>query len=306
MGSAEKSNIAGASNFIMRGSALSEIGQDRIYIIAEIGQNHQGEFAHAKELIEKAKHCGVDAVKSQKRDTRTLLTDEQYNRPYNTPNSFGPTYGLHRDALELSSEQHRELKSYANSLGIDYFVSPWDPVSASQMIDIGMSIFKIASASITDEETVAAVVDSGSPIIMSTGMSSEDEIDRCVTWLRRSSSQKIILHCTSTYPSEFSEINLSYLHKIVDRYPDFTVGFSGHHRGIAIDIAAAAMGARVIERHFTLDRSQKGSDHSASLEPSGLMKMVRDIRAFEQALGDGVKRIYDGELPMREKLRRLQ
>ena len=292
--------------FLIGGNKLTVIGKDRIYLIAEIGQNHQGDLSHAIELISKAKECGVDAVKSQKRHTRTLLTDEQYDRPYDTQNSFGPTYGLHRDALELSVEHHQELKNYAESLGIDYFVSPWDPVSASQMIDIGMSIFKIASASITDEETVNTIVSSESSIIMSTGMSSEDEIDRCVGWLMKSPAQKIILHCTSTYPSEFCDINLSYLHKLAERYPEFTVGFSGHHRGIAIDIAAAAMGARVIERHFTLDRSQKGSDHSSSLEPSGLLKMARDIRAFEEAIGDGVKRIYDGEMPMREKLRRLQ
>ena len=284
---------------------LTEIGKDDVYIIAEIGQNHQGELGNAMELISKAKECGVDAVKSQKRHTRTLLTDEQYDRPYETPNAFGPTYGLHRDALELSVDQHLELKNHAESLGIDYFVSPWDPVSASDMIEIGMKIFKIASASITDEETVKKVVESGSSVIMSTGMSSEEEIEICAGWIRETASQKVMLHCTSTYPSDFCDINLSYLHKIAEKYPDFTVGFSGHHRGIAIDIAAAAMGARVIERHFTLDRSQRGSDHSASLEPSGLAKMIRDIRAFEEALGDGIKRIYEGEIPMREKLRRL-
>ncbi len=285
---------------------LTDLGKDCVYIIAEIGQNHQGDFGHAKELISKAKECGVNAVKSQKRHTRTLLTNEQYDRPYDTPNAFGPTYGLHRDALELSVEQHLELKNYAESLGIDYFVSPWDPVSASDMIEIGMKIFKIASASITDEETVKKVVESGSSVIMSTGMSSEEEIEKCAGWISGTSSQKVILHCTSTYPSDFCDINLSYMQKIAEKYPDFTIGFSGHHRGIAIDIAAAAMGARVIERHFTMDRSQRGSDHSASLEPSGLEKLVRDIRAFEEALGDGVKRIYEGEIPMREKLRRLQ
>lgn len=285
---------------------MTEIGKDDVYIIAEIGQNHQGELGNAMELISKAKECGVDAVKSQKRHTRTLLTDEQYDRPYETPNAFGPTYGLHRDALELSVEQHLELKNHAESLGIDYFVSPWDPVSASDMIEIGMKIFKIASASITDEETVKKVVASGSSIIMSTGMSTEEEIEICARWIRETASQKVMLHCTSTYPSDFCDINLSFLYKIAEKYPDFTVGFSGHHRGIAIDIAAAAMGARVIERHFTLDRSQRGSDHSASLEPSGLAKMIRDIRAFEEALGDGIKRIYEGEIPMREKLRRLQ
>lgn len=285
---------------------MAHIGIDKIYIIAEIGQNHQGEMGHAKELIKKASECGVDAVKSQKRHTRTLLSEEQYNRPYDTPNSFGETYGIHRDALELTVDQHNELKNFSESLGMDYFVSPWDPVSASQMVEIGMSIFKIPSAGITDHETIGVMVNSGVPIIMSTGMSTEEEINTCAKWLRESNSQKVMMHCTSTYPSKFSEINLAYIQKIGQNYPDFTVGFSGHHKGIAIDVAAAALGARVIERHFSLDRSQKGSDHSASLEPPGLAKMVRDIRAFEIALGDGVKRIYDGELAMRGKLRRLQ
>lgn len=276
------------------------------YIIAEIGQNHQGEMEMAKRLIQVAAEAGVNAIKSQKRHTRTLLTDEEYDRPYASPNAFGETYGEHRDALELSVEQHVELKAHAESLGVAYFVSPWDPVSAAQMAEVGMPMFKVASASITDEDTVREMVKANVPVIMSTGMSDEVEIDRCAEWLRGGAGTKVMLHCTSTYPSEFNQLNLRYMGVLAEKYPDFIIGFSGHHRGIAIDVGAVAMGAKVIERHFTLDRSLRGSDHAASLEVPGLQKLVRDIRAFEVSLGDGVKQVYEGEMPMREKLRRVK
>ena len=276
------------------------------YIIAEIGQNHQGDLEIAKRLIKEAAEAGVNAVKSQKRDTRTLLSDEEYNRPYESPNAFGETYGLHRDALELSVEEHIVLKDYAETLGIAYFVSPWDPVSASQMVEVGMPMFKIASASITDKDTIGVIANSDSPVIMSTGMSEESEIEQCAEWLRGNSGQHIMLHCTSTYPSEFEQLNLRYINVLEEKYPDFIIGYSGHHKGIAVDIGAVAMGAKVIERHFTLDRNLRGSDHAASLEVPGLRKLVRDIRAFEKSLGDGIKKVYPGEIPMRDKLRRVK
>jgi len=276
------------------------------YIIAEIGQNHQGDLEIAKRLIKEAAEAGVNAVKSQKRDTRTLLSDEEYNRPYESPNAFGETYGLHRDALELSVEEHIILKDYAETLGIAYFVSPWDPVSATQMVEAGMPMFKIASAGITDKDTIEVIATSDLPVIMSTGMSEESEIEQCAEWLRGNSSQHIMLHCTSTYPSEFEQLNLRYINVLEEKYPDFIIGFSGHHKGIAVDIGAVAMGAKVIERHFTLDRNLRGSDHAASLEVSGLRKLVRDIRAFEKSLGDGIKKVYPGEIPMRDKLRRVK
>ena len=283
------------------------IASGETYIIAEIGQNHQGDFEHAKELISVAAASGVNAVKSQKRHTRTLLTDEEYDRSYDSPNAFATTYGLHRDALELSVEQHTALKEHAESLGLAYFVSPWDPVSSAQMTEVGMPIFKIASAGITDEETVRGACASGNPVIISTGMSTEVEIQQCVDWMRDEGVEhRYILHCTSTYPSAFEELNLSYMNVLAENYPDCGIGFSGHHKGIAMDIAAVAMGAQIIERHFTLDRTQKGGDHAASLEPAGLAKLVRDIRALHVAVGDGVKKIYDGEKPMIAKLRRVK
>ncbi len=285
---------------LLAAAALSET-----YIIAEIGQNHQGSLDHAKRLISSAASAGVNAVKSQKRHTRTLLTPEQYDRPYDSPNAFGSTYGEHRDALELSPSEHAELLAHASSLGIAYFVSPWDPVSVEEICKIGVSMWKVASASVTDEETVRAMVDTGLPLIMSTGMSTPDEILTCAEWIRSSkSSTRVMLHCTSTYPSRFDQLNLAHIPVMKRQYDDFIVGFSGHHRGISMDVAAVALGAQVLERHFTLDRTQRGSDHSASLEPPGLQRLVRDIRALESAIGDGIKQVYEDELPIRDKLRR--
>ncbi len=290
------------------GSSLKDIvNSGSVYIIAEIGQNHQGDLEHAKKLIEKAAEAGVNAVKSQKRHTRTLLNPEEYDRPYDSPNAFANTYGKHRDALELSVEEHLELKKFTEGLGLDYFVSPWDPVSASQMTEVGMPLMKIASASITDKETIEVACKGKMPLIFSTGMSTEEEIEQAANWVREAGVEvKSILHCTSTYPAEFNQLNLNYIPILIDKYPDFIIGFSGHHRGISIDIAAVTLGAKIIERHFTLDRTQKGSDHAASLEFPGLSKLVRNIRALELAMGDGVKRVYDQEFPMIEKLRRIK
>jgi len=290
------------------GSNLKEtIDSGSVYIIAEIGQNHQGDINHAKKLIKRAAEAGVNAVKSQKRHTRTLLTPEEYDRPYDSPNAFAETYGKHRDALELSVEEHLELKQEAERQGLDYFVSPWDPVSARQMNEAGMPLMKIASASITDKETIDAACEGGVPLIFSTGMSTEDEIEQAANWVREAEiADRCILHCTSTYPAEFNQLNLNYIPILQKKYPDFVIGFSGHHRGISMDIAAVTLGAKIIERHFTLDRTQRGSDHAASLEFPGLSKLVRDIRALETAMGDGVKKIYDQELAMIEKLRRVK
>ncbi|GIR77086.1 MAG: hypothetical protein CM15mP79_0230 [Methanobacteriota archaeon] len=220
-------------------------------------------------MIDTAADAGVNAIKSQKRHTRTLLTPEQYDRPYDSPNAFADTYGAHRDALELSVEQHMELKAHAEGRGVAYFVSAWDPVSAVQMAEAGIPMFKIASASITDEETVRAMLAADVPMMMSTGMSTEEEIHVCAEWLRTSSQPKVMFHCTSTYPAKFEQLNLAYMATLQERYPDFILGFSGHHQGIAMDVAAVAMGAKVLERHFTLDRAMRGSDHApASKSPA--------------------------------------
>lgn len=292
---------------IQRRKRREQIGQNGTYIIAEIGCNHQGDVDIAKRMIEVAKYCGVDAVKLQKRDIKKCLTPEQYNKPYENPHSFGKTYGQHREYLELSVEEHAELKRHAESLGLTYFVSVWDENSARQMLDLGCEIIKVPSACITDIDLLQVLNKSRSPVLASVGMSTFEEIDNLVNHLDNV-KELYLLQCTSSYPCDFKDVNLSVIPVLRERYMGRVkgIGFSGHHLGIAIDVAAVAMGAVLIERHFTLDRTQKGTDHAASLEPDGMRRLVRNIRAFEKAKGDGHKRRLECELDSWQKLRRVK
>jgi len=281
-------------------SRIAEITAHRTYVIAEIGQNHQGDPAIARELIRRAAECGADAVKSQKRDLDSLLSDEERARPYDSPHSFGRTYGEHRAALELSAEAHAGLADLAGSFGLDYFCSPWDVVSARALRAVGLPYMKIPSAAVTHEALLAEVAGYRMPVLLSTGMSRLEEVDQAVQSL--AACELYVLQCTSAYPCEFPDVHLRVIPALRARYGK-VVGFSGHHRGIAADIAAVALGARVLERHFTLDRTWKGSDHAASLEPPGLARLVRDVRAVEAALGSPAKRVLPCELGPRQKLR---
>lgn len=283
------------------------IGGGGVYVIAEIGCNHQGDVDVAKRMIEVAKYCEVDAVKFQKRDLCTYLSREQYNKPYDNPHSFGKTYGEHREFLELSLDEHAELMEHAQSLGLACFSSVWDAASARQMAGLGCEMVKIPSACITDAELLKAVNRPGMPVLASVGMSTIEEVDTLVQSLDRV-KDLYLLQCTSTYPCNFENINLSVIPALKQRYGDRVkgIGFSGHHLGISVDVAAVAMGATVIERHFTLDRTMKGTDHAASLEPEGMRRLVRDIRAFEKARGDGRKERLACEIPSWEKLRKVK
>lgn len=252
-----------------------------IKVVAEIGCNHQGDFEIAKHLIKEAAEAGAWAVKSQKRTIKEYLTSEQYNRPYEGPNSFGPTYGKHREALELSQGQHLELLRYARSLGIKYFVSVWDLTALKEMMEIGLDIIKIPSALLTNDKLLKEAVKYQVPIFLSTGMSTIEEIDHAVNILK--DNDVTLFHTTSCYPCEFKNVYLKNITFLQERY-GLPVGFSGHHLGIAIDIAAVMLGAQIIERHFTLDRTMKGTDHAASLEPFGLHKLIRDLKALEESL----------------------
>jgi len=281
-------------------SRIAEITRKRTYLIAEIGNNHQGDLEIAKELLRQAKICGADAVKSQKRDIKTLLTPEEHARPYASPHAFGRTYGEHREKLELPETAWRELFTFADSLDLDFFASPWDVPSARLLRSLGCPILKIPSAAATHVNLLEEVAAYGLPAILSTGMTALEEIDQAVRILDR--CELYLLQCTSDYPCAFSDVHLRVLHALRERYGR-TVGLSGHHRGIAVDAAAVALGARVIERHFTLDRTWKGSDHAASLEPPGLARLVRDVRAVEQALGSAHKQVLACEQPALHKLR---
>lgn len=288
------------SNALRIGSSIGEVTKRRCYVIAEIGQNHQGDLETAKELLRQAKLCGVDAVKSQKRDLETLLSQEERKRPYHSPHAFGATYGEHREALELCEADWAELLAYADELGLEFFGSPWDLPSAELLERIGTRLFKVPSAAVTHLALIEQLAGLRKPVVLSTGMSDLPQIDAAVGLLGQ--TEVYVLQCTSAYPASFESVNLRAMTALAERYGR-PVGLSGHHKGIAVDAAAVALGARVIERHFTLDRTWKGTDHAASLEPSGLAKLVRDVRAVEAALGDGEKVVQACELEAQRKLR---
>ena len=277
-------------------------GNHPAFIVAEVGINHQGDVNLAKQLIEIAALAGADAVKFQKRTIERMLAKEGLNMPYEHGNSFGPTYGLHRQALELSDDAYRELKLYAEKKGPIFFASAWDEESADFLESLEVPAFKIPSADLTNLPLLAHIARKKKPVLLSTGMSSLKEVETAYSVIRQHNAEIAIMQCTSTYPTDFSDVHLRVLKTYQERFPDCVVGYSGHELGIAIPVAAVAFGAKIIERHFTIDRTMKGGDHAASLEPIGLQKLVRDIRNTEMAFGTGVKEIRPGELSIKRKL----
>jgi sialic acid synthase SpsE len=275
------------------------------FIIAEIGNNHQGNIELFKKMIVRAKECGVDAVKSQKREPKECLTSEQYNRPYEGPHSFGETYGKHREALELSRAEWTEAMRLADDLGFPLFASVFDITSARFMKDLAVEMIKIGSAEVTKLELLEEVAGYSLPVLMSTGMSTLEEIDKAVEIFKANKADLTLMHCTSCYPCAYEDINLRIIPELEKRY-NVPVGFSGHHSSVAIDAASVAMGAVAVERHFTLDRTMKGTDHAASLEPEGMKKVVKYIRATKLAMGSPEKRILECEKPIRLKCRGAQ
>jgi len=272
-----------------------------VFVIAEIGLNHNGDPDLAGQLVRTAAAAGVDAVKFQKRDSKALLTKDLYDSPYDAWYSYGTTYGEHREALELSVEDLQKLRDLAQSLDVVFFASAWDLPSVDVCEDLGVPLYKIASADVTNIPLLERLAATGKPLIMSTGMTTEDEIAAALETIRAQHDQVVLLHCVSTYPSEFDEINLATIPWLRERF-GCPVGYSGHERGIAVSSAAVAIGACSVERHFTLDRASKGPDHAASLEPPGLMKLVRDIRAIERATGVVQTDLVERERVVRTKL----
>lgn len=279
-------------------------------LIAEIGCNHKGDFDIAKQLILKAKECGADVAKFQKRNNRLLLTDEQYYAPHPNPiNSYGETYGEHREFLEFNLEQHKDLKLYCEEIGITYCTSVWDEISANEIIQLKPEFIKVPSACNNNLGLLKILRDNyNGEVHISTGMTTLDEIESTILFFEEnnSSKNKIVLYaCTSGYPVPFEDISLLEITRLKNKYNDRvkSIGFSGHHLGIAVDIAAFVLGAEWIERHFTLDRTWKGTDHAASLEPSGLSKLSRDLDAVNKALTYKSKEILDIEEVQRRKLK---
>ncbi|MDT0184159.1 N-acetylneuraminate synthase family protein [Microbacterium sp. ARD31] len=272
------------------------------YVIAEIGLNHNGDVELAKRLIDVAADAGVDAVKFQKRTPEICTPEHMRGVPRETP--WGTmTYLQYRHRVEFDRDQYIEVGDHATLRGLDWFASPWDVPSVHFLEDLNVVAHKVASASLTDVELLEALRQTGKPVILSTGMSTIEQIDRALEIV--GTDRVVLMHATSTYPMEPEEANLRVIPVLRDRYPGVPVGYSGHERGLQISVAAVALGAVAVERHITLDRTMWGSDHAASLEPTGLAHLVRDIRIVEAAMGDGVKRVFPGELAPMAKLRRV-
>ncbi len=281
----------------------NEIGDsDPVYVIAEIGLNHNGDVDLAMRLIDIAADAGAQAVKFQKR-TPTISTPEHMkSSPRDTP--WGRmTYLEYRYRVEFDREQYIELGDHATLRGLDWFASPWDVPSVDFLEDLNVAAHKVASASVTDVGLLEAIAATGKPVILSTGMSTLEQIDTAVELL--GTEHLVILHATSTYPLPPEEANLRTIATLQQRYFGVPIGYSGHERGLQISLAAIALGAVVVERHITLDRGMWGSDHAASLEPEDFTHLVRDIRIIGEAMGDGVKRVFPGELAPLAKLRRV-
>lgn len=280
------------------------------YVIAEIGCNHKGDIEIAKELIKVAKiFCDADAVKFQKRNNKELLTEEQYNTPHPNPaNSYGNTYGAHREFLEFNLQQHKVLKDFCEDIGIDYSTSVWDVTSAKEITSLNPKFIKIPSACNNNTKMLKWLCENyQGELHISTGMTTKSEIDDLVNLFKAHNRNKdlVLYNCTSGYPVPFEDVCLLDINLLIKKYGEDVkhIGFSGHHLGIAVDVAAYTLGANIIERHYTLDRTWKGTDHAASLEPMGLRKLSRDLRAVHSALSFKNQDILPIEQVQRDKLK---
>lgn len=271
------------------------------FIIAEIGINHNGDINLAKRLVKLAKDNGCDAVKFQKRTVELVYSKHELEME--RPNPFGNTNGDLKRGLEFSYEQYQEIDKYCRELDILWFASCWDKNSVDFIDSFNPPCHKIASASLTDDDLILHIKSKERPILLATGMSTQDEIDHALSILGM--DNLVLMHCTSTYPSLESELNLNVIPNYIKRY-SCPIGYSGHEKGVLPSVIAASMGACAIERHITTDRTLWGSDHPASLEPEGLRRLVRDIRLLNTIKGDGKKVVYESELPIIKKLRKVK
>ncbi|MAR39437.1 MAG: N-acetylneuraminate synthase [Flavobacteriales bacterium] len=278
-------------------------------VIAEIGCNHKGEMDIAKELLKVAAYSGVEVAKFQKRNNKELLTEDQYNAPHPNPiNSYGDTYGAHREFLEFDINQHKELKEYAESLGLVYSTSVWDTTSAKEIVSLNPDLIKVPSACNNHFEMLKVLRDEYyGDVHISFGMTTKKEEEEIVAFFEETNQGKrlVVYSCTSGYPVPFEDICMLEILRMNEKFKNRVkaIGFSGHHLGIAVDVAAYTLGAIWIERHFTLDRTWKGTDHSASLEPTGLRKLVRDLKATHKALRFQKSDILEIEKLQRDKLK---
>ncbi len=270
------------------------------FIIGEIGINHNGSLDLAKKLISLAHFFGCDAVKFQKRTVEDVYTNEELQAPRQSV--FGETNGDLKRGLEFSYEEYLEIDKHCKELDILWFASCWDKKSVDFMEKFDTCAYKIPSALITDIELLKYTKAKNKPILISTGMSTVEEIDKAIDIV--GTDNTVIYHCTSTYPSDNNELNLNVIKTFREKY-DCPIGYSGHEKGVVSSVVAVALGANSVERHITLDRTLWGSDQAASLEPEGLRKMIRDIRNLKGFLGDGIKKVYDSEISVKKKLRKV-
>ena len=276
------------------------------YVIAEIGHNHQGNMDTCKAMFRAAVEAGADAVKLQKRDNRALFTAEMYDSPYNSENAYAPTYGSHREALEFSREQYQELKAYAEEIGILFFSTAFDLPSADLLASIDVPAFKIASGDISNTPLLRHVAKFGKPMIVSTGGATFEDAQRAYDTIMPINPNLCIMQCTSGYPPPYEQLNLRVIETFMEAFPDIVIGFSSHDSGIAMPLVGYMLGARVFEKHFTLNRAWKGTDQAFSLEPAGLKRVVRDLHRTVEALGDGQKTPYVSETkPLNKMVKRL-
>jgi len=272
----------------------------RIFVVAEIGINHNGDISICKELIDVAVDAGCDAVKFQKRDIDQVYTQEFLDSPRESP--WGNTQRAQKEGLEFSKEQYLEISEHCSDKGIEWFASAWDTNSQAFLRQFDCKYNKIASAMIVHDELLQMVADEGKHTFISTGMSTYEDIKKAVDVFRAAGCSFELMHTISTYPMKDEDANLNLINTLRNRY-DCNVGYSGHEVGLAISYAAAAMGIPSLERHITLDRAMYGSDQSASIDPNGLRQLVGAVRKIEKAMGDGVKRVVDAEVPIARKLR---
>lgn len=284
------------------GDRLVGVGQPT-YVVAEIGINHNGDLEIAKKMMEAAKHAGVDAVKFQKRTPELCVPPEQRGQMRETPWGY-ITYLDYRYKVEFNQEQYQEIDRYAKEIGITWFASVWDEPSVDFLEALNPVAYKVPSASLTDYGLLRHLRATGRPIILSTGMSTAHQIEGAVKVA--GTENLMITHATSAYPCDPDELNLRMVQTLLQQFPDCAVGYSGHEVGLIPSVVSVALGACLVERHITLDRAMWGTDQAASVEPGGFERLVKYIRVTEQSLGDGVKRVYDSELPSLKKLRRVQ
>ncbi|MDD5243167.1 MAG: N-acetylneuraminate synthase family protein [Syntrophorhabdaceae bacterium] len=274
----------------------STVSQDGpCYIIAEIGNNHQGDIKVALKMIKTAAGMGVNAVKFQKRDNKTLYTKSMYNKPYENENSYGSTYGEHRDHLEFCWDKYVELKKCAEDNDVEFMCTAFDFKSVDFLEQLGITSYKVASGDVTNTPLLEYIAQTKKPMFISTGGATLEEIRVAYDTVTKYNDTICLLHCVAGYPTEYEYLNLNTINILKKEFPDILIGYSGHDYGILAPVLAYMLGAVVVEKHFTLNRAWKGTDHKFSLEPTGLYKMTRDLRRVDVSVGNGKKVVHEFE-----------